>query len=47
MPETQSPQVDLTSPDVMKQGFRAVLSRIKHLAEKQPLHDAYLEMFCS
>lgn len=46
-PETYSPWIDLTSADVMRQGFRSILSRIKVLVEKQPSHDSYLEMFCS
>lgn len=46
-PESYSPQIDWTSPDVMKQRFRDILSSIKRLVEKQVAHDSYLEIFCS
>jgi tryptophan 7-halogenase len=46
-PESYSPQIDLTSPDVIKQSFRSILARVKQLVEKQASHDAYLKMCCS
>ncbi len=46
-PETYSPRIDLTSPDVMKQVFRRTLAAIKQKVDEQTSHDAYLEIFCA
>lgn len=47
MPESWSPSIDATPGEVMKEGFKAILARIKQLVEQQPSHDSYLEIFCS
>lgn len=46
-PDSHNPQIDLLPAELMKQGFRSILSRVKLLVEKQASHESYLELFCS
>lgn len=45
-PDSHSPLIDATSPELMKHEFRRILGFIKEQVERQPTHDLYLESFC-
>jgi tryptophan halogenase len=45
-PDSHAPMIDATSPELMKQEFRRILTFIKDQVERQPTHDLYLESFC-
>ena len=45
-PDSHSPLIDATSPELMKHEFRRILGFIKDQVERQPTHDLYLESFC-
>lgn len=45
-PDSHTPMIDATSPELMKHEFRRILGFIKDQVERQPTLDLYLESFC-